>query len=602
MLRSILCILLFAGTLSFAQPPSNEALLQQLDEGVSEEKEVDIYADLAYNHAWSDAAKAHEYANKGIELSNRIDYEFGRAKCLSEAGLALLYQGYGPESLEYLFEALEILNNYDDAFWKFTTLSSIGYVYWELNEQKSAIEYFKRARPYTDFLGIENYKISIFSDIGETYIKLMQVDSGMKYVQHSFDLAVQHKDTFQIAVTSNQLGILYRLSGKLEEALNYSELGLPYAKVAELNTRRVHLNMAEVYSQKNQLDSSIYCASQAVISAKSGSFLDDDLLRSYTLLAQNYERLGIQDSMIVYLRRQIETNSLIVSKEKTKRIQGIVFDRQLNTARVEQAKKDAEMNATMRRQRMIIIVGFSIALIIATFTFLLVSRYRIIQKQKKEIQKERDRSEKLLLNILPAEIAAELKENGKAEARDCELVSILFTDFKAFTEASAQLGAQELVAEVNACFEAFDGICGKYEIEKIKTIGDAYMAAGGLLSPEPESVKSTVLAALEMQEFILNRKRKLEAKGELAFEMRVGIHTGPVVAGIVGVKKFQYDVWGDTVNTASRVETHGEPGKVNISQRTYELLKSESDMSFTSRGKIEAKGKGAIDMWFVELL
>jgi class 3 adenylate cyclase len=139
----------------------------------------------------------------------------------------------------------------------------------------------------------------------------------------------------------------------------------------------------------------------------------------------------------------------------------------------------------------------------------------------------------------------------------------------------------------------------KYSIEKIKTIGDAYMAAGGLPVPMDDSVKKTVLAALEMQSFIGMRKAEQDAIGKPAFEMRVGIHTGPVVAGIVGVKKFQYDIWGDTVNTASRIESNGAVGKVNISQKTYELLKDDTDFIFESRGKIEAKGKGEIEMFFV---
>lgn len=145
---------------------------------------------------------------------------------------------------------------------------------------------------------------------------------------------------------------------------------------------------------------------------------------------------------------------------------------------------------------------------------------------------------------------------------------------------------------------AFDEIVGKYGIEKIKTIGDAYVAAGGLPVTTPESVENTVLAALEMQKFISDR---LENKsGRIPFEMRLGIHTGPIVAGIVGVKKFQYDVWGDTVNTASRMESSGAIGRVNVSESTYELLKDDDRFKFNARETIDVKGKGAMQMYFVD--
>lgn len=228
-------------------------------------------------------------------------------------------------------------------------------------------------------------------------------------------------------------------------------------------------------------------------------------------------------------------------------------------------------------------------------------RLRYVRKTRAAIQKEKDRSENLLLNILPAEIAEELKIHGKAEARDFDLVSIMFTDFIEFTSVSEKMSTKELISEINHCFEAFDKIAEKYKIEKIKTIGDSYMAAGGLPVPTPGSVKNTVLAALEMQTFIRAYQLQNESEKRPSFQMRIGIHTGPVVAGIAGVKKFQYDVWGDIVNSASRMESSGEVGFVNIPQTTYELIQDEPMFHFQSRGKIEVKGKGEIVMYFVQL-
>ena len=218
--------------------------------------------------------------------------------------------------------------------------------------------------------------------------------------------------------------------------------------------------------------------------------------------------------------------------------------------------------------------------------------------EKKEADKQRKRSDNLLLNILPEEVAEELKAKGSAEAKQFEEVTVLFTDFKDFSRIAEKMTAKELVEEIHTCFMAFDNIIEKYGIEKIKTIGDSYMCVGGLPVASKTHAEDVVKASLEIRKYILNRAKERTASGKPPFEVRIGIHTGPVVAGIVGVKKFAYDIWGNTVNTASRMESSGEVGKVNISGTTYELVKDKFHATY--RGKIEAKNKGELDMYFVE--
>jgi class 3 adenylate cyclase len=230
------------------------------------------------------------------------------------------------------------------------------------------------------------------------------------------------------------------------------------------------------------------------------------------------------------------------------------------------------------------------------------SRLQYVRRSRTAIQKEKDISEGLLLNILPAAVADELKAKGHAEARLYEQATVLFTDFKGFTTIAEQLPAAELVQEIDTCFKAFDAVIERFGVEKIKTIGDAYMAVGGLPEPSRSTPTDVVRAALAMQDFMQQRFEARTAQGLPAFGMRVGIHTGPVVAGIVGVKKFQFDIWGDTVNTASRMESSGEVGRVNISGAAHALVKDAPDLLFQPRGMVNAKGKGELEMFYVTAL
>lgn len=221
-----------------------------------------------------------------------------------------------------------------------------------------------------------------------------------------------------------------------------------------------------------------------------------------------------------------------------------------------------------------------------------------VKERTKDLEESRKKSDELLLNILPASIADELKENGRAAPRRYDSVSVMFTDFKGFTMVAEKKSPEELINELDYCFNYFDGLVDKYNLEKIKTIGDAYMVAAGIPKENTTHPIETTLAALELQEFMLKTAKKKKKGGASFWELRLGIHTGPVVAGVVGKKKFAYDIWGDTVNTAARMESSGVPGKVNISSSTHELIKEYFEC--THRGRIAAKNKGEIDMYFVE--
>ncbi|MEP7320396.1 MAG: adenylate/guanylate cyclase domain-containing protein [Saprospiraceae bacterium] len=227
-----------------------------------------------------------------------------------------------------------------------------------------------------------------------------------------------------------------------------------------------------------------------------------------------------------------------------------------------------------------------------------VERTAEVVAEKVEVEKQKAKSDELLLNILPHEVAEELKEKGYTTAKSFDEVTILFSDITGFTHVTEKLTAQELVKEIDTYFSAFDRIMQRLGLEKIKTIGDAYIAAGGLPQENKANVYHVIEAALAMQQAVETFKQERIEKNIPYFELRIGIHTGPVVAGVVGIKKFQYDIWGDTVNMAARMEQSGEPGKINISQYTFENIKDQYTCVY--RGKVEAKNKGSVDMYFVE--
>ncbi|MEL6925827.1 MAG: adenylate/guanylate cyclase domain-containing protein, partial [Bacteroidota bacterium] len=224
-------------------------------------------------------------------------------------------------------------------------------------------------------------------------------------------------------------------------------------------------------------------------------------------------------------------------------------------------------------------------------------QYRFAKRSNKIISDERNRSDQILLNILPEDTVAELKANGSVKAKKFDQVSVLFTDFKEFTKVAEVNTPEALVNSIDYYFRNFDDIISRHGLEKIKTIGDAYMCAGGLPKPNSTHATDAIAAAIDLVSFV-NLTKQNPPKGILPFDIRIGISTGPVVAGVVGTKKFQYDIWGRTVNTASRMESSSTAGRINISASTYQMASHRYNCEY--RGEVVAKHGEVLKMYFVE--
>lgn len=345
---------------------------------------------------------------------------------------------------------------------------------------------------------------------------------------------------------------------------------------------------------------------------------DSELLRQIEADSANADMLSVPLNIISYVRRSGE--SLIINNatadpaynddpyiRKTKPKSVLCFP--LYSQGVLNGIIYLENNLTTGaftedRMRLLSIISSQIAISIENARLYKNLELRVkertakIESQKDEIEAEKQKADDLLLNILPAEIAAELKDHGSVRPRRFEKVSVMFTDFVQFSKLCERLQAEEIIEMLNAYYSGFDRITSERGLEKIKTIGDSYMCAAGLPVESDTHARDIVQAALEIQQFVSNTNRERQQKGLPVLDSRIGIHSGAVIAGLVGTKKFAYDIWGDSVNIASRMETAGAAGKVNISGQTYELIKG--DFEVEHRGQIEVKNKGTIEMYFVK--
>ncbi|MEP3210491.1 MAG: adenylate/guanylate cyclase domain-containing protein [Maribacter sp.] len=551
-----------------------------------------------------DYKEALRYNKEHLELALVLGDKLRIASSFANLGIVYGNLGDDIKQIEYLEKSLKLREELGNKSAIAFSLSNIGELYRVQQNFDKALEYQLRCLKLRKEVGDQADIAFTLSNIGQINTDQKNYDAALEYLLQSLSLGEKHSDKKDLAMFLSSIGDVYKEKLALAKALNYYRRSILLQE--EIGDRpeiaESLVNMGGLYFVQKEYRIGVEKCEEAYAIA-----LETSRLRTQKIACQclydNYKALGNTVKALEYHEKMLQVGDSLKSNATSKKLQQMEFARAMLADSIAQAESERKIEAAhleeVRKKNQTRNVAIAIGAGIFVLALLLYNRLNFVRKSKAELQVEKNRSENLLLNILPEEIAQELKDNGRAVARDFEKVSILFTDFKSFTQTSEKLSAQELVKEINVCFEAFDGIIDKWGIEKIKTIGDAYMAAGGLPLPSEDSVKNTILAALEMQTFISERIKSKRAKNETPFEMRLGIHTGAVVAGIVGVKKFQYDVWGDTVNIASRIESSGAIGKVNISQDTFQLVNGDSRFSFESRGKIPVKGKMDMEMYFV---
>ncbi len=591
------------------------------------------------NNFGSDLEKAIEYSLQAEELSRKIHFKKGEAFALKNIGIAKYYQGNNIEALSYYQKSLLVFQSIGDDNGISNIENNIGAIYMNQGDDTKALEYFLKSLQVAEKTGDKLRIVTPTSNIGAIYSRNdSTLDLALSYYLKALPMATALKDSNAIGTISVNIGEIYATRNKDSLALYYLKKSLQFFDNSE-NSPASYNAIGKVYRNQKKYDLALQAHQRAYIIAKNLNGKLDivyslkgigktymelkdystalDYLRQGEVIAKDINaplELMLIDSAIAASYSQVkdyknahlyEVNyaaykDTLYNNEKDKKIAQLQFgfDLQKKEGQIGLLKKDNELaDLELNKQkfaRNVLIVGLILAFILAFFIY---KSYRTKAKINRILDRQKVEIESLLLNILPSEVAKELQTKGHATPMNFESVSVLFTDFKGFTAIAEKMTPSEVVNELNTCFMAFDNIVEKFKLEKIKTIGDSYMCAGGIPTYHENHVCDTVGASLEMLSFIEEYNSKRIEKGLDVWNIRVGIHVGPVVAGVVGKKKYAYDIWGSTVNIASRMESNGIPGRVNISKATYDHIKNDYECEY--RGKIYAKNVGDIDMYFV---
>jgi adenylate cyclase len=587
----------------------------------------------------SDLDKARALSIEARNIAEKIQFRQGAAYAFKNIGITYYFQGKYAEALDNYNQSLDIFKEIRDNVGIANLYSNIGVIYYDQGVDDKALENYLQSLKYSELAG-DKFRILIaLNNIGGVYnIKEATYDKALEYYLKALPICEELGKTEELGTIAVNIGSIYfdknddakalfyfnkslAAYGKSEGSLNaYNALGKLYKReqkfdlaleshnqalsIAEKVTSKISIvqslmGLGNVYADRGDPSTALRYYHRAEVPAVEIQ-ANHELKDLYQEMARAYHMSRDFRNAFRYQTLYSNTKDTLYNIETDKKLGSLQFDFDLQKKQGEinlLTKDKALGDLRLKRQQFAknaLIVGLTLVLLIA---LLIYRNYRAKSRTNKILDRQKAEIERLLLNTLPAEIAKELQETGSAAPRNYESVAVMFTDFKGFSAIAEKMPPQELVEELSTCFISFDDIIGKYNLEKIKTIGDSYMCAGGIPSPDPDYVFNVVKAAIEIRDFMAQlNKRKIEA-GEEPWEVRIGVNVGPVVAGVVGKKKYAYDIWGGAVNIASRMESNGKVGEVNISAGVYEMIKEDYDCVY--RGKIFAKNIGEIDMYFI---
>lgn len=589
----------------------------------------------------SDPDSAIYVSRRAMELAGETGFEAARAQGLKNIGIINFDKGSYQEALDYFNQSLAVYEREADTAGISNLQNNIGSVYQTIGDNPRALEYFinslRNGEKVKDTLRMGTAYLNIgtvYSNDKNTY------PEAVENFQRSIDLFEKIGYDIGVAVANINFGEWYLKQEEPQKALPILRKALDGFRETGLDPSSPLNFMGQAYLKDGQLElagqhyeealriardkKNISGETKALIGLGKTAIQNRRYAEGITHLKKGlelaretgvlYDLKEIYESLSVAYSALNDYKNAFAAQRDYSRVQDSIrsegYENQMGNLRVQFGLENAErenellkaqnnLNALQiekdarAKQLLLVILGLFVA-IIAGFIF----QFFYVRRSNRRLAFERNRSEQILLNILPKETADELKEHGFIKAKEFEQITVLFTDFKSFSLIAERISAEKLVKSVDYYFKNFDAITERHNLEKIKTIGDAYMCAGGIPSANSTHARDAMNAALEILQFVKETELN-PPPGIYPFKIRLGLNSGPVVAGVVGTRKFAYDIWGNTVNIAARMESGSVAGRINVSENTYNILKDEFE--FTYRGEMEVKNGQVLKMYFAEV-